>query len=58
MYVIIQFVLYRDHAIAYYSKSHNHEKLTECYYLLEDYSQLENLTELLPENSPLLSVWC
>ena len=32
-----------DEAVQYYEKASNTEKLVECYYLLEDYDNLENL---------------
>lgn len=38
----------------YYEKASNTEKLVECYYLLEDYDNLENLIDLLQPNDPLL----
>ena len=43
-----------DEAVQYYEKASNTEKLVECYYLLEDYDNLENLIDLLQPNDPLL----
>ena len=48
--------MYRSHAATYYAQGHNHQRLAECYYSLEDYDCLEQLSESLPENNPLLSV--
>ncbi|XP_034051333.1 WD repeat-containing protein 35 isoform X2 [Thalassophryne amazonica] len=41
-------------AVQYYVQGHNQEKLAECYYMLEDYDNLERLTDSLPENHKLL----
>ena len=44
--------------MTYYMQGGNQERLAECYYMLEDYTGLEKLTNSLPENHPLLSVSC
>ncbi|NXU58811.1 WDR35 protein, partial [Turnix velox] len=41
-------------AVQHYEKGRNQERLAECYYMLEDYQGLENLTNSLPENHQLL----
>ncbi|TKS86180.1 WD repeat-containing protein 35 [Collichthys lucidus] len=41
-------------AVQYYLQGCNQERLAECYYMLEDYDGLENLTAVLPENHKLL----
>uniref|UniRef100_A0A667ZDW3 WD repeat-containing protein 35 n=1 Tax=Myripristis murdjan TaxID=586833 RepID=A0A667ZDW3_9TELE len=41
-------------AVQYYLQGRNHERLAECYYMLEDYDSLERLTSTLPENHKLL----
>ncbi|XP_032910663.1 WD repeat-containing protein 35 isoform X3 [Catharus ustulatus] len=41
-------------AVQYYVQGQNQERLAECYYMLEDYQGLENLTNSLPENHKLL----
>uniref|UniRef100_H3CMI1 WD repeat-containing protein 35 n=1 Tax=Tetraodon nigroviridis TaxID=99883 RepID=H3CMI1_TETNG len=41
-------------AVQYYLKGRNQERLAECYYMLEDYEGLEQLTSELPENHSLL----
>lgn len=41
-------------AITYYVQGRDQERLAECYYMLEDYSGLENLMHALPENHKLL----
>ncbi|XP_066495950.1 WD repeat-containing protein 35 [Tiliqua scincoides] len=41
-------------AVPYYVQGRNHERLSECYYMLEDYQGLENLANSLPENNKLL----
>uniref|UniRef100_A0A1A8S087 WD repeat-containing protein 35 n=2 Tax=Nothobranchius rachovii TaxID=451742 RepID=A0A1A8S087_9TELE len=41
-------------ALQYYLQGRHHEKLAECYYMLEDYGGLEKLTSDLPENNKLL----
>ncbi len=46
----------RQHAVTYYTQGKNHERLAECYYVLEDYDGLDKLSSSLPENNPLLTV--
>ncbi|XP_042302193.1 WD repeat-containing protein 35 isoform X3 [Sceloporus undulatus] len=41
-------------AVPYYVQGRNHERLSECYYMLEDYQALEDLANSLPENNKLL----
>ncbi|XP_053191008.1 WD repeat-containing protein 35 [Scomber japonicus] len=41
-------------AVQYYLQGRNQERLAECYYMLEDYDDLERMTILLPENHKLL----
>uniref|UniRef100_A0A8B9JLR4 WD repeat-containing protein 35 n=1 Tax=Astyanax mexicanus TaxID=7994 RepID=A0A8B9JLR4_ASTMX len=41
-------------AVQYYLQGRNQERLTECYYMLEDYEGLERLASSLPENHKLL----
>uniref|UniRef100_A0A3Q2XUY4 WD repeat-containing protein 35 n=1 Tax=Hippocampus comes TaxID=109280 RepID=A0A3Q2XUY4_HIPCM len=41
-------------AVQYYLQGRHQEKLAECYYMLEDYDNLEKLTNSLPENHKLL----
>lgn len=43
-------------AVQYYLLGHNQERLGECYYVLEDYDELEKLVSFLPENHKLLPV--
>lgn len=50
---------YCDHqkwanAVQYYVEGRNEERISECYYMLEDYKGLESFTEQLPENHKLL----
>ena len=47
---------YRGQAVSYYTLGHCPERLAQCYYNLEDYDHLEQLTDSLPENNPLLPV--
>ena len=52
---------YCDHqkwanAVQYYVEGRNEERISECYYMLEDYKGLESFTEQLPENHKLLKV--
>lgn len=42
--------------MTYYTQGKNHERLADCYYILEDYTGLEKLSNALPENDPLLTV--
>ena len=42
--------------MTYYQQGRNQERLAECYYMLEDYSGLEQLVRSLPDNHALLSV--
>lgn len=42
------------HAITYYSQGRNYSQLAECYYRLEDFTELKRLVETLPPNSPTL----
>lgn len=37
-----------------YALAYNNEKLIEAYYNLEDYDKLEQMIQLLPDESPLL----
>ncbi|KAK3238460.1 WD repeat-containing protein 35 [Cymbomonas tetramitiformis] len=41
-------------AVAYYAQAKNTERLVECFYVLEDYTGLENLINTLPDAHPLL----
>ncbi|CAH1774582.1 unnamed protein product [Owenia fusiformis] len=41
-------------AVTYYLQGRNQERLSECYYMLEDYSGLEKMVANLPENHRLL----
>lgn len=43
-------------ALQYYVQAKNYAKLAECYYILEDFSGLEELIHQLPEGDPLLTV--
>lgn len=45
-----------QNAIAHYLPGRNHEKLADCYYMLEDYDNLEKLMRTLPDNHKLLPV--
>lgn len=45
-----------EHAVTYYKQGHNHARLAEAYYALEDYDRLENLTNSIPDGDPLLEV--
>lgn len=46
----------RVNAVQHYLQGHNEERLAECYYMLENYGDLERLTTTLPENHKLLPV--
>lgn len=50
------FSIIRSNAVQYYIQGRNQERLAECYYMLEDYQGLENLTNSLPEHNKLLPV--
>lgn len=41
-------------AVQYYTQAKNAEALVDCFYILEDFDNLEALTYRLPEGSPLL----
>lgn len=41
-------------AAKYFKLSHDYESLTHAYYKLEDFSNMEKLVEVIPENSPIL----
>ncbi|WAR17526.1 WDR35-like protein [Mya arenaria] len=41
-------------AVTYYVQGRNQERLSECYYILEDYTGLEKMVSSLPENHKLL----
>ncbi|KAL5015359.1 hypothetical protein ScPMuIL_009629 [Solemya velum] len=41
-------------AVTYYVQGQNQERLSECYYMLEDYQGLEKMVQALPENHKLL----
>ncbi len=43
-------------AVKYYLQGKNYAKLADCYYVLEDYTGLEELIHLLPEGDALLTV--
>ncbi|XP_064480178.1 WD repeat-containing protein 35-like [Ornithodoros turicata] len=43
-----------EHAVTYYKQGHNHARLAEAYFALEDYDRLENLMNGIPEGQPLL----
>ncbi|EEC01248.1 WD-repeat protein, putative [Ixodes scapularis] len=45
----------RDSAVTYYKQGHNHGRLAEAYYTIEDYDSLESLMKSLPEGQPLLA---
>jgi hypothetical protein len=47
---------FRHQAITYYSQCRNTEKLVECYYIAENYDQLEKIIYNLPDNHKLLMV--
>lgn len=52
-----QYVLiFRQQAVTYYVQGRNQERLSECYYMLEDYMGLEKMVMALPENHKLLPV--
>lgn len=53
-YLLITY--YRENAVPYYHQAGSHDKMADCYYLLEDYSGLEELANSLPNNHPLLEV--
>ena len=42
-------------AIPFYEQAKCFEALVECYYIVEDYTKLDALTDALPDASPLLS---
>lgn len=44
-----------QNAVTYYQQGRNQARLAECYYMLEDFSGLEQIVHSLPENHPLLS---
>ncbi|XP_065296308.2 WD repeat-containing protein 35 isoform X2 [Dermacentor albipictus] len=44
-----------DNAITYYKQGHNHGRLAQAYFAMEDYNGLENLMKSLPEGQPLLN---
>ncbi|CAN8003269.1 unnamed protein product [Ixodes pacificus] len=44
-----------DSAVTYYKQGHNHGRLAEAYYTIEDYDSLESLMKSLPEGQPLLA---
>ncbi|XP_059152704.1 WD repeat-containing protein 35-like isoform X2 [Physella acuta] len=43
-----------NQAVTYYVQGRNQERLAECYYMLEDYTGLQNMINSLPENHKLL----
>ena len=43
-----------DEAVQYYEKSRNDEKLVKCYYILEDYDNLESIVDQLQPGDKLL----
>jgi len=43
-------------AVQYYAQSKNAAQLIECYYMLEDFKNLEKSINMLPEGNPLLKV--
>jgi len=43
-------------AVQYYAQSKNAAQLIECYYMLEDFVNLEKHINMLPEGNPLLKV--
>lgn len=47
---------FRQQAVTYYVQGRNQERLSECYYMLEDYMGLEKMVSALPENHKLLPV--
>lgn len=44
------------HAVTYYSQGRNYQQLAECYYRLDNFTELKGLVGTLPPNSPLLEV--
>ena len=42
--------------MTYYVQGRNQERLSECYYMLEDYHGLQKMADTLPENHKLLPV--
>jgi len=47
---------YRQHALTYYTQGRNQDRLAECFYRLEDYKGLQELSSTLPDGHPLLEV--
>lgn len=45
-----------SNAIQHYLPGRNHEKLADCYYMMEDYDNLEKLMHSLPDNHKMLPV--
>lgn len=41
-------------AAKYFKLSHDYESLTHAYYKLEDFTNMEKLVEVIPENSTIL----
>ena len=52
----ISYILIRQQAVTYYVQGRNQERLSECYYMLEDYVGLQKMAENIPENHKLLPV--
>lgn len=48
--------LIRDHALGYYTQAGNIEGVAMAYFKLENFEELEKLSDTLPENHPLLHV--
>ena len=40
---------HRQHAVTYYNQAASHEKLGDYYYVMEEYSRLEQLADDLPD---------
>lgn len=41
-------------AAKYFKLAHDYDSLTDAYYKLEDFTNMEKLVEVIPENSPIL----
>jgi hypothetical protein len=45
-----------EKAIPYFQKCHNFEKLVECYYSIDEFSEMQTIAESLLPTDPLLIV--
>jgi hypothetical protein len=43
----------RTHAAEYYLKGHSFDKLIECYFLMEDFQSLENISVSVEDTTAL-----